>query len=854
MQRLMSWLAAWLASFFCLVLPVQAQTASDYTQGVVVSGTTATIWFKPTSSTTTWTDVHYQLNGGATQSLRMTWNPATARSEQNVLTAVAPGNVISYRFTYNKGSPAFDTPTFSFTVGSTGGGTVATPTFSPAPGTYSTPQSVTIASSTSGAQIRYTTDGSTPSATSTLYNGPINVAATLTIKAIGIAGGMTNSAVATGAYTISGGTGGFSFTQGVDVSGTTATIWFQPSQTISFVDVHYTVNNGGQQNFRMTMSGGRYQQNVITPVTNGNVINYWFTYSLTGASAVDTVHFSFTVGSTTPGTVAAPTFNPAPGNYTTAQTVTLATTTAGATIKFTIDGSTPTAASTTYTGPISVPTTRTINAIGIKAGLNNSAVASGTYTIGTNNNAVATPVFTPDPGTYAGAQSVTITTSTAGATIKFTTDGSTPTTASPTYNGPIPIPNTTTIKAMGIKAGLANSPVATGTYTIQTQGGSWNGMTTFTIVNQTNGKWADSQVFFAIIGKDWNTGNFVHVDAGGNLVPMSLGDNGQLQKNGQGYSNYFFSLAQKKTVTIPAINSARLLLSVGSPMYIQVNIDGAGKIAYAGANIENPTDPNIDVTFDFGEFAILPKGNAQQGIFINTTRVDQFGFPLKLRVQGLGGFDKTVGEPLTEGRDALFAKFIAEVPGPFKGLAQAPYAPFRVMAPAHATFQNGGANANYLGPYIDQVWNTYRGRDLVINLNNGWPTFTGRVVGDTFQFNDGLGTYFIHGKPTTSMVMLGNGLLDDPSGAAGGLPHDKQLQLQAQICAALNRHVAENTADWYNQPAHYPAGSLANWYAKFWHDHSLLKLAYGFAYDDVGFFSPSLHVDAPTTVTYTVGW
>src|SRR6185369_12762189 len=121
-------------------------------------------------------------------------------------------------------------------------------------------------------------------------------------------------------------------------------------------------------------------------------------------------------------------------------------------------------------------------------------------------------------------------------------------------------------------------------------------------------------------------------------------------------------------------------------MYIQVNIDGAGHIAYAGANIENPTDPNIDVTFDFGEFAILPKGNAQQGIFINTTRVDQFGFPLKLRLQGLGGYDQTVGEPLTESRDTLFSKFQAEVPAPFRSLAQAPYAPYRIIAPAHASF------------------------------------------------------------------------------------------------------------------------------------------------------------------------
>src|SRR5436190_8479274 len=183
MKRLTVWLVGLLAGLFCLLPLAQAQTSADYTQGVTVSGSTATIWFKPTSSTTTWVDVHYQLNGGATQSLRMSFNSATGRHEQNVLTPVAAGNTLAYHFTYNKGTPAYDTPSFSFTVGSSGGGTVGTPTFSPAPGTYSAAQSVSLSTSTAGAQIRYTTDGSTPTATSALYGGPINVAATMTIKA-----------------------------------------------------------------------------------------------------------------------------------------------------------------------------------------------------------------------------------------------------------------------------------------------------------------------------------------------------------------------------------------------------------------------------------------------------------------------------------------------------------------------------------------------------------------------------------------------------------------------------------------------------------------------------------------------
>ncbi|MGD0092796.1 MAG: chitobiase/beta-hexosaminidase C-terminal domain-containing protein, partial [Planctomycetota bacterium] len=82
---------------------------------------------------------------------------------------------------------------------------MATPTFNPAGGTYSTAQSVTLSCATTGATIYYTLDGTTPSASSTKYTGAINVAATTTIKAYAVNAGMTNSAVASAAYTISGG-------------------------------------------------------------------------------------------------------------------------------------------------------------------------------------------------------------------------------------------------------------------------------------------------------------------------------------------------------------------------------------------------------------------------------------------------------------------------------------------------------------------------------------------------------------------------------------------------------------------------------------------------------------------------
>ncbi len=175
-----------------------------------------------------------------------------------------------------------------------------------------------------------------------------------------------------------------------------------------------------------------------------------------------------------PQTASAPTFSPSSGTYSSAQTVTLADTTPGASIYYTVDGSMPSAASTLFSSssPISVSTTTTIKAIAVASGYTNSAVASGTYTI--NLPAAATPTFSPSPGNYSSAQSVTISDTTTGASIYYTTDGTTPTTSSTLFSSssPIAVNATTTIEALAVASGYTQSAVATGTYTFAASGPS----------------------------------------------------------------------------------------------------------------------------------------------------------------------------------------------------------------------------------------------------------------------------------------------------------------------------------------------------------------------------------------------
>jgi beta-galactosidase len=80
-----------------------------------------------------------------------------------------------------------------------------------------------------------------------------------------------------------------------------------------------------------------------------------------------------------------------------------------------------------------------------------------------------------------------------------------------------------------------------------------------------------------------------------------------------------------------------------------------------------------------------------------------------------------------------------------------------------------------------------------------------------------------------------------------------QLQLQNQICSAINRHVLLTPANWASASAYYGAAP-ANFYSEFWHNHSIGGLAYGFSYDDNNNQSTTITTTKPEHMAFGIGW
>ena len=280
----------------------------------------------------------------------------------------------------------------------------------------------------------------------TVYSSPVAISATETLQAIAYETNYTNSNVASAVYTLQCATPTFNPAAGTFTTSTSVTI----STTTGGATIRYTTNGTTPSSTAGTVYSSAVSISVNTTL---QAIAYATGYANSSvASGVFDIQ------------CAAPAFSPVAGTYSSPQMVSISSTTSGAAIRYTTDGSTPgETAGTVYSSAVNLSADSTLQAIAYLAGMADSPISTGVYIF-----PCATPTFTPAPGNYNSAPLlVTISTTTTGATICYTTDGSTPSETNGTIGTIVTLSANATLQAIAYINGDSNSAsaVASGIYT-----------------------------------------------------------------------------------------------------------------------------------------------------------------------------------------------------------------------------------------------------------------------------------------------------------------------------------------------------------------------------------------------------
>lgn len=380
----------------------------------------------------------------------------------------------------------------------------------------------------------------------------------------------------------------------------------------------------------------------------------------------------------------------------------------------------------------------------------------------------------------------------------------------------------------------------------------------------------DNQLYVAIVGEDLTgpPGKRVWVDCKtGVQNAMSLSDNtiqgpiynGNNGPGGSGkYANCFTKLSDipNKTISLSGIQGCRMFIATGQQLYLYFFGSNGG---YTSPNSLDPTDPNKGITYEIIELTLN-----KIGFWANTTRVDSYNYAVGLEVWGNNNYYGKAGE--IKSHAAIGAAFKATAPTEFAGCYDETTGAiiFPTKTPAFSdgtigTMPNIGPYTDYFKTYIDAIWAKYVNEDMIFKTEDG-ATWNGRIVNEKLTFTCQSGGNIgrkgiIARRPNSHEVFEGKGILGNIIDDA---PID--LMMQAQICAAITRHVINTTTpnvglqNWADASQYYQIAPY-NFYAKFFHeaDISFNEKSYGFAYDDVFNHSSTLSCQTATKMTITFG-
>ena len=298
------------------------------------------------------------------------------------------------------------------------------------------------------------------------------------------------------------------------------------------------------------------------------------------------------------------------------------------------------------------------------------------------------------------------------------------------------------------------------------------------------------------------------------------------------------------TITIPQIAGGRIWFSIGSPLTFLLN-PGPGLVE---PSVTNPSDPNIDIRWDFCEFTY----NSAQ-LYANITYVDFVSIPVSLALTNASGAVQTVSGMPATGLDTVCSNLIAQNAADGAGwnklVVTSGGSNLRALSPNNGIVTDSSLFSGYFQPYVSQVWSQYTNESLTVDTQGSWGSVAGKVSGGQLTFS-GVGSF---AQPSAADIFsCSTGPFANASGEMGALI--------ARISAAFNRTTLLTDTDQPDgeNPANYYKNSITNHYARIVHAANLDGRGYAFPYDDV---APNGGTDQsgfvadpnPTLLTVAVG-
>jgi hypothetical protein len=331
------------------------------------------------SATAVTKDISLGVSGENGSMITWTSSNTTIVSTAGIVTRPAAGagdKVVTLTATIRKGS-SIQTKQFVITVKQLVDTVAPTVTISPVGGTYQGAQLVTITSSEPG-NIYYTVNGSTPTTFSSIYNGPLTISFTKTLKYFAIDSVGNKSAIGTQTYTILYDDDVTADTSGLEIK-------YATGDTANSVTKNVTLSLSGGKG--STISWASSNSSIVSP--NGTVTRptagsgdkaVTLTATISKGGSVQTKQFVINVKQLLDSTPPTLTINLIGGTYQGAQTIVL-TASEPSNIYYTLDGSTPTTSSTVYSAPISISASKTLKYFAVDNSGNASTIGTQSYTI-----------------------------------------------------------------------------------------------------------------------------------------------------------------------------------------------------------------------------------------------------------------------------------------------------------------------------------------------------------------------------------------------------------------------------------------------------------------------------------------